>query len=114
MNNLRALVEDCRKDEPLMERVAAVLGITALIFLSITLLRLEVGYVFAAPQAPSSSYPPAIPTGALAGTATFSTADLASMVTACMSGRQFTWVDPHTGADMAAFCEVEVLGRIGR
>ena len=54
--NVRAFVEECRDDEPLMERVAAVLGFTALIFLSITLLRLSGGYTFAAPPA-SSTFP---------------------------------------------------------
>ena len=109
MTDLRAKLQDCRKDEPLMERVAGVLGFAALVMLSITLLRLTGGYVFAAPQA-ASPPPPHEPAEA----AIFSPDKLASMVTACMNGRQFVWTDPHTGADMAAFCNVEILGRIGR
>ena len=114
MTDLRAKLQDCRKDEPLMERVAGVLGFAALVMLSITLLRLTGGYVFAAPQALSSPSRVGTPTHELAEAATFSPDKLASMVTACMNGRQFVWTDPHTGADMAAFCNVEILGRIGR
>jgi hypothetical protein len=52
--NVRSVIEEYREDEPFMERVAGVLGIVALVLLSITLLRLTGGYVFAAPQALSS------------------------------------------------------------
>lgn len=46
--------------------------------------------------------------------ATDHAAHYASLVAACMRGEQFIWTDPHTGADMAAFCDVEVLGKVGR
>jgi hypothetical protein len=107
--NVRSVIDEYRKDEPFMDRIAATLGIVALVFLSITLLRLTGGYVFAAPQALS---PPSTPEPAVA--ATFSPDKLASMVTACMNGWQFVYQDPHTGADMAVFCNVEMLGKVGR
>jgi hypothetical protein len=69
--NVRAFVEDCRDDEPLMERVAAVLGFTALIFLSITLLRFAGGYAFADPQALSSPSQVGNPTHSPAESAIF-------------------------------------------
>jgi hypothetical protein len=112
--NVRSVIDEYRKDEPFMDRIAATLGIVALVFLSITLLRLTGGYVFAAPQALSSPSRVGTPTHEPAEAATFSPDKLASMVTACMNGRQFVWTDPHTGADMAVFCHVEILGMIGR
>jgi hypothetical protein len=107
LHNLRTRVQDLRANEPFMERILATVGITALVFLSITLLRLSGGYVFAAPQPVP---PPPSPEAAVA--AIFSPEKLASMVTACMNGHQFVWQDPHTGADYAAFCNVELLGRV--
>jgi len=107
-------LSDLRADEPFMERVAGVLGVTALVFLSITLLRLTGGYVFAAPQAFSSPSRVGTPTHEPAEAATFSPDKLASIVTACMRGEQFLWQDPHTGSDFAAFCDVVELGKVGR
>jgi hypothetical protein len=103
-----------RADEPFMERVAGVLGITALVFLSITLLRLTGGYVFAAPLALSSPSRVGTPAHEPAEAATFSPEKLASIVTACMRGEQFITYDPHTDADYAVFCYVEMLGKVGR
>src|SRR3990167_7992548 len=114
MTDLRAKVQECRKDEPLMERVAGVLGVAALVLLSITLLRLTGGYVFAAPLALSSPSRVGTPTHEPAEAATFSPDKLASIVTACMRGEQFLWQDPHTGSDFAAFCDVVELGKVGR
>lgn len=39
---------------------------------------------------------------------------LNALVAACMNNRQWIYVDPHTGADIAIFCHKVVLGRIGR
>lgn len=68
ISRLRQLVElisDCRDDGPFMQRVLAAVGITAVVVLSVTLLRMQVGYSFAAPQVQSSSsYPPVASTGA--------------------------------------------------
>jgi hypothetical protein len=110
MNNLRAVFEDCRNDEPFMERLLAAFGITAIVFLSITLLRLSGGYAFAAlqqppsPQAERTLLPPA---AAEAANHTW-----AEIVAHCMNGGRFVWTDPHTGFDYAAHCEVVRLGRI--
>lgn len=105
-------LDEIRSDEPLMSRIAATLGIVALVFLAITLLRISGGYVFAAPQATPSSYPSDIPTDAPARAANPEV--WASLVAACMRGDQFIWQDPHTGSDFVAFCHVEELGRVGR
>jgi hypothetical protein len=110
--NVRSVIDEYRQDEPFMERVAGTLGIVALVFLSITLLRLTGGYVFAAPQAFSSPSRVSTPAHEPAEAATFSPEKLASIVTACMRGEQFLWQDPHTGSDFAAFCHVVELGRV--
>jgi hypothetical protein len=110
--NVRSVIDEYREDEPFMERVAGVLGVTALVMLSITLLRLTGGYVFAAPQAFSSPSRVSTPAHEPAEAATFSINDLAAIVTACMRGEQFITYDPHTDADYAVYCNVELLGRV--
>lgn len=65
----------------------------------------------AAPQEPSSSTggTPADPAEAT----TDYMARYESMKFACMNERlRITWVDPHTGVDMAAVCDVVPLGRL--
>ena len=117
--NLRAYVEDCRNDEPFMERVAATLGICALVFLSITLLRLSGGYAFADPQETSSPSRVGNPTHSPAESAIFQEkyerllVAYGAMKTACMDGYlRITWIDPHTQMQMAAVCDVVELGRM--
>jgi hypothetical protein len=110
--NVRSVIDEYRQDEPFMERVAGTLGLVALVMLSITLLRLTGGYVFAAPQAFSSPSRVSTPAHEPAEAATFSINDLAAIVTACMRGEQFITYDPHTDADYAVYCNVELLGRV--
>ena len=105
-------IQQHRDDEPLMSRIAATLGICALIFLSITLLRLSGGYVFAAPQETSSPSRVGTPTHEPAEAAIFPHEQLAELLAGCMNGHSIVWTDPHTKMEMAAKCRVVELGRM--
>ena len=109
-----------RRDRALQEQALAAFGITAVVILSITLLRMEVGYVFAAPQHP---LPPQAERTLLPSAAAEAAIlqekyerllqAYADMKTACMAGAlRLTWIDPHTKRDRAAVCDVVTLGRI--
>ena len=56
IQSLRDALAEFRQDGPLMEKALAAFGMTAIVMLSITLLRMDGGYTFAAPPA-SSTFP---------------------------------------------------------
>lgn len=131
LRRLQDFINDCRADEPLIERLAAVLGFCAIVFLGITLLRMQSGYVFAAPQHSLLLLSPAavsIQHQGAAEAAILVESEYAAMRSqmyesvrmaygrmkaACMAGDlRITWVDPYTKVDMSAACDVVALGRI--
>lgn len=75
-----------------MRRLAATLWIVAVVMVSVTATRLAVGAVEEQQ--------------ARAATSEELAAHYASLIAGCMDGRIIMWVDPHTGKDRAAFCDV--------
>jgi hypothetical protein len=107
LRHFARVVSEYRDDDEAMNKLAGVLSIVAIVMLSVTVANLK-----AAPQAFSSPSRVSTPAHEPAEAATFSINDLAAIVTACMRGEQFITYDPHTDADYAVYCNVELLGRV--
>ena len=103
--DLKHLIRSTRDNEPLMQRILAALGMTAIVMLSISLLRLEADAAIqqAAPQAPSPSS--ARPSDAPA-VAALSERDLVRFALICMNhgNARLEWDEPHTNDRRASFC----------
>jgi uncharacterized membrane protein len=98
MTALLATLQAYREDTEFMSKLAQVLAITAVVMLGIT----SHTMAYQMRRAHHEEVSAITATGAT----------WASVVAACMRGHQFVWTDPHTQADMAAFCHVEMLGRL--
>jgi hypothetical protein len=118
--DLKRAIAEFRRDGSRMDQALAAFGMAAVFMLSVTFLRMDGGYAFAAPQHQPSPHDLRTPIPQEAAEAAnlqekYELLLLAygELKTACMDGvLRITWIDPHTKKDKAAVCDVVTLGRI--